>query len=97
MAKNKTAIVNWFDDYNVESYIIAANEYKLKVLDTNTIDENTIEITVSGPIDNVNEFLDDFDDGCVRPLDEMSKSCEYDDDYEKLLDATINNLKNNLK
>lgn len=85
---NKTAIVTWVDDFNIESYKLCQLEYDLKVLKTTPTDGG-LELVVFGTEDNVNEFLEDLDEGRPRPLEQLSLACDTDDDYVDVLAAKI--------
>lgn len=85
---NKTAIVMWMDEFNLESYKLCQLEYNLKVLKATPYDKG-LELVVYGPADNVDEFINDVDDGCVRPLEQMSRACDTDEDYIDMLNRRI--------
>lgn len=89
LTRNYGKTINWFDYDNRDSYKLCLEHYGLKALKATPIDEITVELTVHGPIDNLKAFLEDFENGSCEPLDSMSRSLEFDDDYEGWLNNEI--------
>ncbi len=87
MNKSKTLI--WEDEDNVQSYLPALKHYGLQLLKWTEVGTFKTEITVFGPTDNVNAFLEDVEEGCVEPLETLSRENEYDEDYVSALNAAI--------
>lgn len=92
MNKNKSATVVWFDDYNPESYVLCCEAYGIKILNAEVIDEFNTEITVYGPIENINKFLEDYDEGNVEPFETVGSGDYDDEDYEAWLNNEVNRM-----
>ena len=92
MNKNKSATVVWFDDDNPESYVLCCEAYGIKILNAKEIDEFNTEITVYGPSENVNRFLNDLDEGDVEPFETVGSGDYDDEDYEAWLNNEVNRM-----
>lgn len=92
MAKNvkRTETIEWFDPNGTESIHLAAREYGFKIDQMDTVDEDTLDVTISGCEDNINEFMEDFEDGEVRPMCTKADLC--DEDYEIWLTQELKNI-----
>lgn len=83
--KNASATIVWTDEDNCHSYLVVLPEYGLKLLMAKDIDASSTEITVYGPADSVSQLLEDIAEDSIMPLDSMSASLEFDEDYESWL------------
>lgn len=86
---NKSATVLWEDEDNRHSFLLVLPDYGLKLVNIVDIDEDTCEITVYGSEADVNEFIEDLEDGSFAVLDTMSSSLEFDEDYEGWLNNEV--------
>lgn len=89
---NKSAVVEWFDDDNPESYLLCSEEYGIKFLYAKEIDEYATELVVYGPTENVDRFLEDVDEGDVEPFERVGSGDYDDEDYEAWLNNEVNHL-----
>ena len=89
IAMNKSATIVWEDEDNVRSYLPVLAYYGLKLLNWTEVGTFETEITVYGPTDKVDMFLEDFEDGSLEPLDSLSRENEYDEDYVTALNAAV--------
>jgi len=87
---NKSAVVEWYDDVNPDSYVLCMEPYGIKILHTKLIDENQTEVVVYGPEENVDRFLEDFEEDTLEPLEEMQSGDYDDEDYEAYLNNEVN-------
>ena len=90
----KAAVVDYFDDFNPDSYLLCLEPYKLKLLQALAKTKNTTEIVVYGEAEDVDRFIEDNEEGNLEPLDEMSKGLEFDEDYEMWLNNEVNRMLN---
>ena len=79
---NASITVVWEDEENRHSFLLVLEDYGLKLLQANDIDEDHCEITLYGPKEAVARFREDFNEGSFSVLDNMSRSLEFDEDYE---------------
>lgn len=86
---NTSITVDWTDDYNRHSFLLLLEEYGLKLLKAKDIDNSTCEITLYGPVDDVSAFCEDYDEDSFCILDNMSRSLEFDEDYEGWLNNEV--------
>jgi len=90
MDTNNTSItVVWEDEDNRHSFLLELEDYGLKLLQANDIDEDHCEITLYGPKEAVARFREDFNEGSFSVLDNMSRSLEFDEDYEGWLNNEV--------
>lgn len=90
MDTNNTSItVAWEDEDNRHSFLLVLEDYGLKLLQAKDIDEDHCEITLHGPKEAVAQFREDFDEGSFSVLDNMSRSLEFDEDYEGWLNNEV--------
>ena len=87
---NKTALVEWFDDCNPDSYVLCPEHYNIKILQAKPTDEARTELVVYGSTEDVDKFLEDFDEGVVEPLETMQAGDFDDEDYEAWLNNEVN-------
>ena len=87
--KNFSRTIVWFDPDNRDSYKICLPYYGLTCLMANDISEDEVEITIYGPTENMAAFLKDLEEDAVEPLDTMSTSLEFDEDYEGWLNNEV--------
>ena len=92
MNMNKSAVIEWFDDDNPESYVLCCEAYGIKIVNVEVIDEFNTEITVYGPIENINKFLEDYDEGNVEPFETVGSGDYDDEDYEAWLNNEVNRM-----
>lgn len=90
----KAAVVDYFDDFNPDSYLLCLEPYKLKLLQALAKTKYTTEIVVYGEAEDVDRFIEDNEEGNLEPLDEMSKGLEFDEDYEMWLNNEVNRVFN---
>lgn len=86
---NASITVVWEDEDNRHSFLLVLEDYGLKLLQAKDIDENHCEITLYGPKRAVAKFREDFDEESFSVLDNMSRSLEYDEDYEGWLNNEV--------
>ena len=86
---NTSATINWYDPDNRDSYLLCLDFYGIKCINSVDVDEDTTEITVYGPTENITKFLEDYEEDTVEPLNEMCISLEYDEDYEGWLNNEV--------
>lgn len=90
MDTNNTSItVVWEDEDNRHSFLLVLEDYGLKLLRANDIDEDHCEITLYGQKEAVAQFREDFNEGSFSVLDNMSRSLEFDEDYEGWLNNEV--------
>ena len=90
MDTNNTSItVVWEDEDNRHSFFLVLEDYNLKLLNAVDIDEDNCEITLYGSKEDVARFREDFNDGSFSVLDDMSRSLEFDEDYEGWLNNEV--------
>lgn len=90
MDTNNTSItVVWEDEDNRHSFFLVLEDYNLKLLNAIDIDEDNCEITLYGSKEDVARFRKDFEDGSFSVLDDMSRSLEFDEDYEGWLNNEV--------
>lgn len=87
--KNSSITVVWEDEDNHHSFLLVLEAYGLKLLQAKDIDEDRGEITLYGPKEAVDKFREDFNEGSFLVLDEMSRSLEFDEDYEGWLNNEV--------
>lgn len=87
--KNSSITVVWEDEDNRHSFLLVLEAYGLKLLLAKDIDEDRCEITLYGPKEAVDKFHEDFNEGSFLVLDEMSRSLEFDEDYEGWLNNEV--------
>ena len=87
--KNSSITVVWEDEDNRHSFLLVLEAYGLKLLQAKDIDEDHCEITLYGPKEAVDKFREDFNEGSFLVLDEMSRSLEFDEDYEGWLNNEV--------
>lgn len=87
--KNSSITVVWEDEDNRHSFLLLLEAYGLKLLLAKDIDEDRCEITLYGPKEAVDKFCEDFNEGSFLVLDEMSRSLEFDEDYEDWLNNEV--------
>lgn len=87
--KNSSITVVWEDEDNRHSFLLVLEAYGLKLLLANDIDEDHCEITLYGPKEAVDKFREDFNEGSFLVLDNMSRSLEFDEDYEGWLNNEV--------
>lgn len=81
---NKTATIKYYDDFTTDSVRIAAQAYGIKIECINPTDSKyEVYVTVSGPTESVDRFLEDVREGDIEPFD--SKRELSDDEYEEWL------------
>lgn len=95
MAKT-TKLVEWYDEDNVDSWLLVQGCYKLKMQPKEYVDKNTVMLEVVGEKSEVERFESDVDDGEVEPLSELSRKNEFDEDYEDVLNTAVNEVKKEL-
>ena len=86
---NASITVVWEDEDNRHSFLLVLEDYGLKLLQANDIDEDHCEITLYGPKEAVAQFREDFNEGSFSVLDNMSRSLEFDEDYEGWLNNEV--------
>lgn len=86
---NTSITVAWEDEDNRHSFLLVLEDYGLKLLRANDIDEDHCEISLYGPKEEVARFREDFNEGSFTVLDNMSRSLESDEDYEGWLDNEV--------
>ena len=86
---NASITVAWEDEDNRHSFLLVLEDYGLKLLQANDIDEDHCEITLYGPKEAVVQFREDFNEGSFTALDSMSRSLEFDEDYEGWLNNEV--------
>ena len=86
---NSSITVVWEDEDNRHSFLLLLKAYGLKLLLAKDIDEDRCEITLYGPKEAVDKFREDFNEGSFLVLDEMSRSLEFDEDYEGWLNNEV--------
>lgn len=86
---NASITVVWEDEDNRHSFLLVLEDYGLKLLQANDIDEDHCEITLYGPKEAVARFREDFNEGSFSVLDNMSRSLEFDEDYEGWLNNEV--------
>lgn len=86
---NRSTTILYADPDNRDSYKLCLSEYNLKCLNARDVNEDTVEITVYGPSDSIQRFSEDYADGSLEPLESMSRSLEFDEDYEGWLNNEV--------
>lgn len=90
---NKSATIIWWDDEVFESYKLCLEPYGIKVLNAVATENfGETEITVYGPNDNIDRFLEDFDDDALEPFESLSLKYEDDDEYYAALNESVENF-----
>lgn len=86
---NKSKTIIYEDSDNADSYLLCLEPYGLKLLLALPVGEDSTEITVYGKEEDVDRFAEDYEDGAVEPLESMSRSLEFDEDYEGWLNNEV--------
>jgi len=86
---NASITVVWEDEDNRHSFLLVLEDYGLKLLRADDIDKDHCEITLYGPKEAVAQFREDFNEGSFTVLDNMSRSLEFDEDYEGWLNNEV--------
>ena len=87
MNKSMTFI---YEDYdNADSYLLCLEPYGLKLLLAVPLSETETEVTIYGRPEDVDRFVEDYNEGSLDPIDQMSGSLEFDEDYEGWLDNEV--------
>lgn len=89
MNMNKSKTIVWEDEDNIQSYLPVLKHYGLQLLKWAEVGTFETEITVYGPAEKVDAFLEDLDEGCVEPLESLSLANEHDEDYTAALNAAV--------
>jgi len=85
--------VDWFDDYNPESWRLCEKEYGVGLQEIGPADEGEgVKLEVSGPVGNVERFLADFEDGEPEPLSRLQREIEDDDEYKAEVERLLGEL-----
>ena len=87
MNTSKTLV--WEDEDNIRSYLPVLKHYGLQLLNWVEVGTYETEITIYGPTEKVDAFLADLEDGCVEPLESLSRNNEFDEDYQTALADAI--------
>lgn len=87
--ENRSVTIVWEDEDNVLSFLPALEWYDLELLRQSECDIYKTEITVYGPTKNIEAFLADFEEGCVEPLERLSRQNEFDEDYMTALNSAV--------
>lgn len=87
--EHKSRTILWVDYDNRDSYKLCLGPYGLTCLMAVDVDADTVELTVYGETANVDRFLEDIENDCIEPLESMSTSLEYDEDYEGWLNNEV--------
>lgn len=77
----KIVTAKWYDPDSTETVKLAAQAYGIKLLATYpTESEDEIYVTVGGPTENVDRFLEDLDEDVLEPFE---SKCELSyDEYQ---------------
>lgn len=89
---NKSYTFVWEDEDNSLSFLLVLPDYNLKMLQHVDIDENSVEVTVKGAKEDVDRFIEDLEDYDFDVLDCMSRSLEFDEDYEGWLNNEVQHM-----
>lgn len=89
ISMNKSKTLVWEDEDNIRSYLPALKHYGLQLLKWVEVGTYETEITVYGPTEKVDAFLEDVEEGCVEPLESLSRDNEYDEDYTAALNVAV--------
>lgn len=89
---NKSAAVEWFDDDNPESYLLCCEEYGIKFIFAKVLDKDRTELVVYGPTENVDRFLEDYEEGDLEPFETVGAGDYDDEDYEAWLNNEVNRV-----
>lgn len=89
---NKSAVVEWFDCDNPDSYLLCCEEYGIKFILAKAIDKHNTELVVYGPTENVDRFLADLKEGDIEPFDTVGAGAYDDEDYEAWLNNEVNRV-----
>ena len=84
-----SSTITYVDYDNRDSYKLCLKPYNIKCLSANPIDEDSVEITIYGEQADVENFLDDFEEDCLEPMENMGRDIEYDEDYLAWLNNEI--------
>ena len=79
---NKSAVVEWFNDYNPESYLLCCEEYGIKFIFAKVLDKYRTELVVYGPTENVDRFLEDHKKCELEPFKTVGAGDYDDEDYK---------------
>ena len=78
---NKSAVVEWFDDDNPKSYLLCCEKYGIKFIFAKVLDKDRTELVVYGPTENVDHFLEDYEEGDLEPFETVGAADYDDEDY----------------
>ena len=92
MPNRKAAVVDYFDDYNPDSYLLCLEPYNLKLLQALAKTRDVTEIVVYGEAEDVDRFVEDNEEGTLEPMESVSKGLEFDEDYEMWLNNEVNRM-----
>lgn len=85
----KSAIINWFDELNTNSYRLAAKHYGIKLELQHEVTDTELLLLAVGEADKMQKFFDDFNDGEVEPMASLSRKYEFDEDYRDAVDELV--------
>lgn len=88
----QTVEITYFDYDNPETYKLCMKEYGLSCLSSTPLNSTEVKLTISGHPDNIENFLDDFENGDLIPLVNLSRQYEYDEDYKEAINTAISNI-----
>ena len=89
---NKSAVVEWFDDDNPQSYLLCCEEYGIKFIFAKVLDKDRTELVVYGPTENVDRFLEDYEEGDLEPFETVGAGDYDDEDYVAWLNNEVNRV-----
>lgn len=91
MNKSKTLI--WWDDEVYNSYLLCLEPYGIKLLRENQTDNcYETEITVYGPVENINRFIEDVEDDSLEPFEQISLEFEDCEEFYNELRDRVDRL-----
>lgn len=88
-----TATVEWFDDVDNGSYLLAEKEYNVIFKMKSWLDDNTQIMEVTGAPEDVSRLVEDIRSGDVRP---MCNRRDLDEDaYAEWLQQSVQDIVSN--
>lgn len=88
---NTTINVEWFDDDTIDTINLAAKEYDFTINSINNTDiPHKVTVSITGNIENINNFIEDVEDGDVRPM--SMKYDVSDNEYQLWLQQELNTI-----
>lgn len=86
----KAVKVDWYDDVDNGSYLLAEKAYNVKCECVGWVDDNTQKLRIVGKRCDVKRLVSDMQSGEIEPMCYQRDMC--DEDYEKWLHSSVQDI-----